>query len=135
MKAAFIFFLTSLTHLFDLLRGARQLRIVAVHDSPEEAYRLETSHGGRITLYCTETIYEIVFDCWWVKTQRHVSYQVYGHCDTTVPEPFCSRIQAGLHIGQLLPATASRQHQKQAAIHAHVSLIIAELAVSNAQPR
>jgi hypothetical protein len=120
-------FLAGLTKLYDHYRGERTFNLLEVNSSPHEVYRMITSNGGEVVLYCTETVYEIVFTNWWVRDRRFHNYCVYGHCDSRIPQEFSDRIRTGFNIGRLLPRFASRREQKKAAIHAYISLIVSEL--------
>ena len=120
-------FLGVATKVYDHFRGERTLRIVAVNSSPHESYRVDTTNGGTVVIYCTETVYEVCFTAWWVRNRRFYSYMVYGVCDAKIPKEFADRIQSGFNIGRLLPRFAFRADQKKAAIHAYMSLIVNEL--------
>lgn len=110
------------------LKGKRRLRVIGVNANPEEMYHFHVDNGGRITIYCTETIYEVVYDAWWARNEKHYSYKVYGVCDSLIPEEFANRISQGFHIGRLLAKWARPSDQKKAAIHAYVSMIVDEFA-------
>lgn len=113
--------------LYTVWLGASTMRVVSVNNDPNEVYSIQTSHGGWVRLYCRETIYEITYHAWWVPNARHYSYEVFGSCDVPIPEDVSNRICQGVTLGRLLPRFAPRHLQKQAAIHAHASLIVSQL--------
>lgn len=117
----------SLARSWNLLKGRRYLRIVRVNDDKEEVYRFILRNGGQIRLYCTETIYEMVFDSVWVKNDKHRAYFVHGVCDEEVPLELADRLKKGFYVGQLLPNALPSVEQKKAAIQAFIALIAEQL--------
>jgi hypothetical protein len=118
--------LERITRYLDHLRGARTSKVIAVNSHPDETYHA-LADGKKISFYCTETIYEIRFKKWWVPTERHYTYKVYGICDPAISPEFVESVGKDFYIGRLLPWTASRSDQKKAAIHAYVNLIAGKL--------
>jgi hypothetical protein len=118
--------LERITRFCDHVRGARTTTIVAINNHPDEMYHAY-SGDQKISIYCVETIYEIRFEKWWVSTEHHYVYRVYGVCDVDIPSAFAEAIGKAFYIGMLLPKTASRADQKKAAIHAYVNMIAAEI--------
>ena len=116
-----------LTRYFDHLRGERTTKIVYQASTPHEAYKAIMDDGAYVDLYCVETVYQIRFSKWWVPTETHRVYRVYGVCDPRIPEDFANYVSRGFYIGPLLPPTAARADQKKAAIHAMISLLLDEL--------
>lgn len=131
MGSFFATILSGVLTFWDAGRGERQTRLVQINDSFDEVYRMVTTNGGHITLYCTEKVYKTTFKRWWIPSTQHITYTVFGHCDDRIPGEFSQRITDGLTIGRLLPPGASRSAQKQAAIHAYVSLIASELGMKD----
>jgi hypothetical protein len=113
------------------LKGSRRLRILNIDSNENDAYHLHTDNGGVISIYCTETVYEIVFDNWWVSNKKHYSYRVYAICDDKIPTAFAKRLSTGLHIGRMLHKSIQPSLQKKAAIHAFMSMLVHDLATEN----
>lgn len=107
--------------------GASTMRMLSTNTDPSEVYRIHTSNGGWVRIYCRETIYEITYHAWWIPNAKHYSYEVFGSCDELIPADVAQRICQGVTFGQLLPKFVPRSLQKQTAIHAHVSLIVSQL--------
>lgn len=119
-------YLETLTEFCDHLRGPRTTRLEGFNNHPKEAYHIVTDNGN-LTLYCTEYLYSVRFERWWVPNQLHHVYRVYGVCDPSLPKDFAETVTRGFHIGRLLPRTASRAAQKKAAIQAYINMVLGEL--------
>lgn len=109
------------------LKGKKSLAIREVNTNPNEVYHFHTTNNGRISIHCVETLYEITYEAWWARRKRILTYKVYGICDERIPNELKERLDHGLQIGSILPSVALRKDQKKAAIHAYVSLIVAEM--------
>lgn len=125
--------LTNPRLLLEHLKGERKLRLVSYSHNPEEAYTVHASNGGVIRIYCIETIYVITYARWWAKSKQHRTYRVYGICDDKIPAAFVDKLVKGIFIGNLLPDSATRVEQKQAAIQAAISMISSEIEDSHQQ--
>lgn len=113
--------------LLDRFKGAKQMRLVSQHHSPEEAYSVHANNGGVINLYCIESIYLLTYSSFWAKSKVHRTYRVYGVCDEKIPKLLIDKLAAGISIGNLLPDSATRIEQKQAVIQAAISMISKEI--------
>ena len=123
MNSVFKMVLASIARINNLLKGRRYLKIININDDPHEVYHFILHNGGKVSLYCTETVYEMVFDSAWVKNVKHRAYSVKGVCDECVPQELAARLTQGFYIGQLLPSYASSVDQKKAASQAFIAMI------------
>jgi hypothetical protein len=118
---------TFMALLYTTWLGTSTMHVVSINNDPTEVYRIQTVQGEWVRFYCRETIYKIAYHAWWVPNARLYTYEVYGSCEAPIPEDVAKRICQSVTLGRLLPRFAPRRLQKQAAIHAHVSLIASQL--------
>ncbi len=119
-----LFLARPLLALWIRLKGERTVSVVTPLQNPLEGYKVITSGGAEIEIFCREKVYRVHHRAPWYPNRRITLYHVYCNYSANTPQGLGARLREEFTITPLLPWGSSRVEQKKAAIDCYVSLIL-----------
>lgn len=113
----------SLLEFVEARKGVRTVSIVNPHQDPLESYRVVTSAGSHIEIFCREITVRVAYSAWWAATKSITMYHVYCTCSAETPQRLRDLLNEDFTLARLLHPWASRVAQKKAVIDCYVDLL------------
>lgn len=111
---------------FEKLKGTRSFKVINVHQKLHESYKVITSSGCMIEIFCKEVTYQATYSEWWAMNKNITMYHAYCAVSNDADQVLKDKLSEDFIIAQLLHPFSHKASQKKAVIDSYIDLVLSK---------